>query len=52
MGNQVINSNKVIVISSSKDTYLINDKTGSVIKKFNFSSEIKPIIIKKNLIVF
>ena len=51
MGNQVINSNKVIVISSSKDTYLINDKTGSVIKKFNFSSEIKPIIIKKNLII-
>ena len=51
MGNQVINSDKVIVISSNKDTYLIDVKTGSVIKKFNFSSEIKPIIIKKNLII-
>ena len=44
-GNQIVNNKKNIVISSNKNTYIIDIKTGSIMYKKNFSSVIKPIIL-------
>jgi len=41
--NIVTNGNRVIV-SSSRNTYIIDSKTGTIIKKYNFSSLLTPII--------
>ena len=45
-GNQILNNDEVIILSSNNKTYLIDQKNGSVIKSFNFSTKIKPIIIE------
>ena len=45
-GNTIVNNKDEIIISSNKSTFLVDLKTGSLIKKFNFSSVTKPIIIK------
>ena len=45
-GSTVINNKDVIVVSSNKNTFLVDLKSGSLVRKFNFSSAIKPIIIK------
>ena len=50
LGNKILNTDSEIIVSSNINTYIINSSSGSVIKKFNFSSKIKPIII--NNIVF
>ena len=47
IGNKIINTNKEIIVSSNNKTFLIDLKTGSLLKSFNFSSRIKPIIIEK-----
>ena len=44
-GSQILNNDEVIVLSSNNETYLIDQKNGSIIKSFNFSTKIKPIII-------
>ncbi len=49
-GNTLVNTNKVIIISSNNKTFLIDTETGLVLKKFNFSSNLKPIVV--NNIVF
>ena len=46
-GNKVVNSDKKIIVSSNSKTFLVNSNTGNIIKKFNFSTKIKPIIIDK-----
>ena len=46
LGNQILNNDNVIVLSSNDKTYLIDHKNGSIINSFNFSSKIKPIIIE------
>ena len=46
LGNQILNNDNVIVLSSNDKTYLIDQKNGSIINSFNFSSKIKPIIIE------
>ena len=58
-GNQIVNNKNKIIISSNKNTYIIDIKTGSILNKKNFSSLIKPIIqndyvffiTKNNLII-
>ena len=50
IGNQIINNDKYVIMSSNNDTFIIEVNTGSIIKKFNFSSLIRPIII--NNVVF
>ncbi len=47
IGNKIINTNKEIIVSSNNRTFLIDLNTGSLLKSFNFSSRIKPIIIDK-----
>tara|TARA_B100000963_G_scaffold355809_1_gene374772 strand:+ start:6431 stop:7756 length:1326 start_codon:yes stop_codon:yes gene_type:complete len=44
-GSQIINENDRIVLSSNNFTYLINSQLGSVIKKLNYSTSVKPLII-------
>ena len=44
-GNQIVNNNKKIVISSNQFTFIIDAKTGRIVFKKNFSSIVKPIII-------
>ena len=48
-GNQIINDNGYIVVTSNKSTYIIDENSGSIIYKFNIISKIKPIIINKYL---
>ena len=43
-GNQIINNDKKIIVSSNKKTYVIDILNGSILYKKNFSSTIKPII--------
>ena len=45
-GNQILNNDNLIVLSSNNKTYLIDQKNGSIIKSFNFAAKIKPIIIE------
>ena len=48
-GNIIVNSERIVLVSSNDNTYLINSSTGSVIKKFNFSTKIRPVIIKNHV---
>ena len=48
-GNQIINDNGYIVVTSNKSTYVIDENSGSIIYKFNIISKIKPIIINKHI---
>ena len=49
ISNQIVNNGDQIVISTDKDTYIIDSETGRVNYKQNFSSAIKPILTKKYL---
>ncbi len=46
-GNQIVNNNKKIVISSNQSTFILDGETGSILFKMNFSSIVKPIIINQ-----
>ena len=50
-GSEIINSKKIVLISTNKNTFLINSTNGSIIKKFNFATKIKPIIIKNKAFI-
>ena len=45
LSNQIVNNEKKIVISSRDYTYLIDTNSGSIIQRFNFGSNIKPLIL-------
>ncbi len=45
LGNQIVNDDKKIVITSNQSTFILDDETGSILFKKNFSSIVKPIII-------
>ena len=49
IGNQIINNDKYVIVSSKNNTFIIEVNTGSIVKKFNFSSLIRPIIINNVL---
>ena len=46
LGNQILNNDNIIVLSSNTKTYLIDQQNGSTISSFNFFTKIKPIIIE------
>ena len=48
-GSQIINNNRLIVASTDKFTYIIENTTGKIVFKKNFRSIIKPIIISDYL---
>ena len=43
-GNEIVNYEDKIYVSSNESTYIIENNTGNIISKKNFSSDIKPII--------
>ncbi|MDC2987098.1 PQQ-binding-like beta-propeller repeat protein [Candidatus Pelagibacter bacterium] len=43
-GSEIINNGSKIVVSSNKKTFIIEVKTGSILKSYNFISAVKPII--------
>ena len=43
-GSEIINNGSKIVVSSNKKTFIIEVKTGSILKSYNFTSAVKPII--------
>ena len=43
-GSEIINNGSKIVVSSNKKTFFIDVKTGSILKSYNFTSAVKPII--------
>ena len=45
LGKELVSTDKEIIISTNSNTYLIDLDTGSILKKFNFSSSIKPLIV-------
>ena len=45
-GSEIINDGSKIVVSSNKNTFLIEAQTGLILKSYNFISAIKPIIHK------
>ena len=49
VGNQIINNDNKIVISSNEYTYIINQNTGSTIYKKDFATNLRPIILNKYL---
>ena len=48
LGNQIVNDNKKIIVSSNQFTFIIEADTGTVLFKKNFSSIVKPIIINQH----
>ena len=50
-GSEIINTDKVIIISANKKTYLIDSTNGSIIKKFNLSYKIKPVILNNKVFI-
>ena len=49
-GSVIVNSNKEIIISSNNKTFIIDNLSGSVLKSFNFSAAVKPIIINNTVL--
>ena len=48
LGNQIVNNNKKIIVSSNQFTFIIEADTGTVLFKKNFRSIVKPIIINQH----
>ena len=51
LGNKIIATDKIVIISSNLNTFFINLNTGSVLKKYNFSTKKKPVALD-NLVFF
>ena len=49
LSNQIVNDEKKIVISSRQYTYLIDAKSGFINQRFNFGSNVKPLILNNYL---
>ena len=45
-GSEIINDGSKIVVSSNKKTFLIEAQSGLILKSYNFTSAVKPIIHK------
>ena len=48
-GKAIINNDVYSIISAENFTYIIDNNTGNIVNKKNFSSQIKPILLKKYL---
>ena len=44
LGNQLVKYKDKIIISSNEFTYILNEKSGEIISKKNFSTVIKPVV--------
>ena len=51
VGNQIINDDDKIVISSNNYTYVIDQTSGSTFYKKNFATNLRPIILDKYLFI-
>jgi hypothetical protein len=51
LGNKIIVTDEIVIISSNLNTFFINLNTGSVLKKYNFSTKKKPVALG-NLVFF
>ena len=49
LGNKLINTKEKIIVSTNYFTYIIDNYTGSILYKKNFSSNLKPLIINNYL---
>ena len=49
LGNKLINTKEKIVVTTNYFTYIMDSNTGTILHKKNFSSLIKPLIIKDYL---
>ncbi len=49
-GSQLVSFDDKISVSSNNFTYIIDSNTGSILYKINFSSKIRPLMIKNHLI--
>ncbi|WP_075534123.1 PQQ-binding-like beta-propeller repeat protein [Candidatus Pelagibacter communis] len=45
LGNQIVNKDNKIIVSSNRFTFIIEAETGTILFRKNFSSIVKPIII-------
>ncbi len=48
-GNQLVNNNDFIVVTSHESTFIINASNGSILEKLNIVSQVKPMIINNYL---
>ena len=48
-GNQIINNEDIIIVTSQDSTYVIDSLNGTIKKKFNMISQIKPLILNHYL---
>ncbi len=51
LGNKLINTKDKIIVSTNYFTYIVDNYTGSILYKKNFSSNLKPLIINNYLFV-
>lgn len=49
LANQIVSKKGMVIVSTSDNTYFINNKNGSILYKKNFSSNIKPIIYNEHV---
>ena len=49
LGNKLINTKDKIIVSTNYFTYIVDNYTGSILYKKNFSSNLKPLIINNYL---
>ena len=43
-GSKIIANEKIVLVSSNNKTFIIDQKTSTILNKFNFSSDVRPII--------
>ena len=48
-GGIIVNNGEQLVISANKNFYIVETRNGSIIAKKNFSTKIRPLIIKKHV---
>ena len=44
-GSKLVNNSNTLVVTSDKFTYIMDANNGRIIKKINFSSLVKPLIV-------
>ena len=49
IGNKIVVSNDIIVVTSNEFTYIITNTNGTIIHKKNFTSVVKPLVINNYL---
>ena len=50
-GNELVNNNNIIVVTSHEATYIIDTLNGTLIHKLNIISQIKPLIVNNHIFI-